>query len=170
MKVVALIEIDKKAEIIDEIEVEIDLDEFNLSKLTKIKDKDISGQWVILDELLEIQNDFLISYQNEKEKNTMIKLPPKYVKENYLIDYEPEDECPLGVDLLVTENNYPIGVIAGCDSIKQAKVNNNLDGHRYQGQLGIKLNDDYFLYYDEDEAGFDISKTSKDWDRGKNTI
>jgi len=86
-----------------------------------------------------------------------------------MVDYDSDDQCPLGVDVLIKEDGYPIGVIAGCDSIKQAKVNNNLDGHKYKGYLGIKLNNDYFLTYNNEEE-FKLVKTHMDWDRGKHTI
>lgn len=87
-----------------------------------------------------------------------------------MVDYESEDECPLGVDALIKEDGYPIGVITGCDSIKQAKVDNNLDGHKYKGELGIKLNSNNFLVYNQKEEQFKIVKTHTNWDRGKRTI
>ncbi|MGP3779607.1 hypothetical protein ACTWKD_12390 [Halanaerobium saccharolyticum] len=87
-----------------------------------------------------------------------------------MVDYQAEDKCPLDIDVLIKEDGYPIGVIKGCDSIQQAKVDNNLDGHRYKGELGITLNDKYFLTYKKDNEEFKVVKTNVDWDRGKHTI
>ena len=87
-----------------------------------------------------------------------------------MANYEAEDECPLGVDALIKEDGYPIGVVTGCDSIKQAKVDNNLDGHKYKGELGIKLNNDNFLVYKQGDEEFKLVKTHKNWDRGRRTI
>lgn len=175
MKIIKLLELDENAQILKEKEMEGQAEEqselnFDKPSQNDLENNNISGQWILLDELLEIDNRYLVYLKNEENEMTWIKLPQKYVEENYLVDYEPEDECPLGIDALIKEDGYPIGVIAGCDSIKQAKVDNNLDGHKYKGELGIKLNSNYFLTFNQKEEVFNIIETNVDWDRGKRTI
>ena len=175
MKIIKLLELDKNAHILNEKELKsnsekkIELSSINYPKKTD-KDYNISGDWLLLDELLEIDNQYLLSQKDKEQEITWIKLPAKYVEENYLVDYEPADECPLGIDALIKEDGYPIGVITGCDSIQQAKVDNNLDGHKYKGELGIKLNNNYFLTFNQQDEEFKVIKTNVDWDRGKRTI
>lgn len=173
MKIIYSAELDKQANIINEkeldAELKLDFAAADYPQKTN-KDFDISGQWLLIDELLKIDNKYLPFQRNEEKEMTWIKLPDKYVEEDYLVHYDSEDECPLGVDVLIKEDNYPIGVVSGCDSIKQAKVNNNLDGHKYKGVLGIKLNNQYFLCYKEKRKEFVINKTSVDYDRGSHSI
>lgn len=170
MEIIALLEIDRNEEIVNKDEVEYDLKNLSLAKLSQVEKDNIAGQWLVVDEIVEIDNEYLISFHDQKNQNTVIKLPAEYVAENYLVDYTTDDKCPVGIDALIKENGYSIGVVSGCKSIKQAKVQNNLDGYSYEGQLGFKLNDDYFLYYDKKDGFFDISETITDWDRGKRTI
>ncbi|MGM0500698.1 MAG: hypothetical protein ACQERL_10915 [Bacillota bacterium] len=175
MEIINFIELDEKAEIIKKKDLKNDS-----NKQVKVPSDDYfknaeeiidaSGQWLVINELVEIENEYLEHFTNKEEEITWIKLPGKYVEENYMVDYESEDECPLGVDALIKEDGYPIGVITGCDSIKQAKVDNNLDGHKYKGELGIKLNSNNFLVYNQKEEQFKIVKTHTNWDRGKRTI
>jgi len=174
MNIIKLLELDENTQILEEKEIENNSQKKDELKSIKQPTKDgkdfnISGQWLLLDELVEINNQYLLSQKDEKKEITWIRLPDKYVEEDYMVDYDSDDQCPLGVDVLIKEDGYPIGVIAGCDSIKQAKVNNNLDGHKYKGYLGIKLNNDYFLTYNNEEE-FKLVKTHMDWDRGKHTI
>lgn len=175
MKIIKLLEMGKKAQILNKKEMEsqsqnqIEITSDNYPQ-QEDKDFDVSGQWLLLDELIKIDNQYL-DYQKDKEnKMTWIKLPEQYVAENYMVNYNSDDRCPLGVDVLIKEDGYPIGVITGCDSIKQAKVNNNIDGHKYKGELGIKLNNKYFLTFNQDSEVFKVVKTNVDWDRGKHTI
>ena len=175
MEIINFIELDEKAEIMKKEDlkdnsnkqVEVPSDDY----FEKAEDIiDASGQWLVIDELVEIDNKYVEHFINKEKEITWIKLPEKYVKENYMINYKSEEECPLGVDALIKEDGYPIGVISGCDSIKQAKVDNNLDGHRYKGELGIKLNSANFLVYNQKNEQFKIVKTHTNWDRGKRTI
>jgi len=174
MKIINFFELDEKANIVKEKKFEsnsdkqIEVPSNDFFKETEVTD--ISGQWLVIDELLEVDNIYVDHFVNKETEITWIKLPEKYVKENYMAHYEAEDECPLGVDALIKEDGYPIGVITGCDSIKQAKVDNNLDGHKYKGELGIKLNNDNFLVYKQDDEEFKLVKTHKNWDRGRRTI
>ncbi len=171
MKIIDLLELDKNAEI---------LNKRNLKNIKELpsgfmsqKDKKgfkSAGHWLVLGEVLEIENQYLENVKDEKAEYTWIKLPDNYIDEGYMVDYEAEDQCPLGIDVLIKEDGYPIGVIQGCDSIKQAKVDNNLDGHKYKGELGIKLNNKYFLTYKKENEEFKVVKTNVDWDRGKHTI
>lgn len=175
MKIIKLLEMDSDAKILAEKELksdsqkEIELTTINYPKKEK-DDFNISGKWLLLDELVEINNQYLLSQKDKENEITWIRLPDKYVAEDYMVDYNTEDQCPLGVDVLIKEDGYPIGVISGCDSIKQAKVDNNLDGHKYKGELGIKLNNNYFLTFKEKTEEFKVVKTNLDWDRGKHTI
>lgn len=172
MKIIKFLELDEKAEILKEKEYEtksnIKLKVPSVNHFQEDEKINISGEWLVIDEILKITNKYIVNLLSDKM--TWIKLPEKYVEENYMIDYESDDECPLFVDALIREDGYPIGVITGCSSIKQAKVNNNLDGHKYKGELGIKLNDDYFLLYDKKDERFKLVKTYTDWDRGERTI
>ena len=175
MKIIYWLELDKKSQVLDEKEMETnDQNQIEISEdIYPQKDKNdfnISGQWVLLDELLEIDNQYLDYLKNEEKEITWIKLPEQYVEENYMINYDSDDRCPLGIDALIKEDGYPIGVISGCKSIKQAKVDNNLDGHKYKGTLGIKLNNNYFLTYNKENEEFKVIRTNVDWDRGKHTI
>ena len=173
MKIIYWLEMDKNGQILDkkemqsQSEIKISSDNY-LQK--KGEESDISGQWLLLDELVEINNKYLLSQKDEENEKTWIRLPDKYVEENYMVDYGAEDQCPLGVDVLIKEDGYPIGVIKGCDSIKQAKVDNNLDGHKYKGILGITLNNNYFLTFNGKDEEFKVVKLNVDWDRGKHTI
>jgi hypothetical protein len=175
MKIINFFKLDENAEVLEKKEVAVNT---NISikapskEFIKKTDKnlEISGSWLVLDELLEIDNKFLVNFKNEEKSITWVRLPDKYVEENYMVDYDAEDQCPLGVDVLIKEDGYPIGVIKGCDSIKQAKVDNNLDGHRYKGELGITLNNKYFLTFKKEDEEFKVVKTNVDWDRGKHTI
>ncbi|TDP80781.1 hypothetical protein C7957_1573 [Halanaerobium saccharolyticum] len=171
MKIIDLLELDENAEVINKKELkEIkELPAFIISQKQKEKFSS-AGQWLVLDELLEIDNKYVVYLHDEEKESTWIKLPANYVEEDYMVDYQAEDKCPLGIDVLIKEDGYPIGVIKGCDSIQQAKVDNNLDGHRYKGELGITLNDKYFLTYKKDNEEFKVVKTNVDWDRGKHTI
>lgn len=171
MKIINLLELNENAEILvkSEGQSEIYIPE-ELSANYFKNDVNISGQWLVLDEILKVNNENLIYYEEIDKNRTWIKLPDNYVKENYLIDYDIDDTCPPGIDLLVKEDGYPIGVISGCTSIKQAKINNNLDGHKYKGIFGIEINNNYFISYHKESKKFNILKTSKDWDRGKKTI
>jgi hypothetical protein len=171
MKIIDVLELDENAEILNKKELE------NIKKLPAVfktqKDEKAlksDGQWLVLGELLEIDNQYLLYLQDKENEFTWIKLPDNYVEEDYMVDYKTEDQCPLGIDVLIKEDGYPIGVIKGCDSIKQAKVDNNLDGHRYKGELGITLNNKYFLSYKKENEEFKVVKTNVDWDRGKHTI
>ncbi len=175
MKIIKFLELDEKAQILEEKDLksnfkkETELGSINYPQ-KKEKDYKISGEWLLIDELIEIKNQYLVYQKDEENKNTWIRLPDKFVTEDYMVNYSPEDQCPLGIDALIKEDGYPIGVIQGCDSIKQAKVDNNLDGHRYKGELGITLNSQYFLTYKKDNQEFKVVKTNVDWDRGKHTI
>ncbi|MFN2340714.1 MAG: hypothetical protein ABR547_05535 [Halanaerobium sp.] len=173
MKIIYWLEMDKNAQIVDEKEMESQ-SEIKISSDNHLQKKgeeaDISGQWLLLDELVEINNQYLLSQKDEEKEITWIRLPDKYVEEDYMVDYSAKDQCPLGVDVLIKEDGYPVGVIAGCDSIKQAKVDNNLDGHKYKGELGLKLNNDYFLTFKKESEEFKVVRTNVDWDRGKHTI
>ncbi|ADO77188.1 hypothetical protein [Halanaerobium praevalens] len=168
MDVINLFELDKKAKVVKlDSKEKIEADYFkesNLSQLIQANSEiaNISGQWLILDDVIKIDNQHLIYFKDKKENKTFIKLPNAYVEENYLINYEAEDTCPLGVDVLVKENGYPIGIVSGCKSIKQAKVQNDLDGHSYKGQLGFKLNQYYFLNYDQKFKEFRVITIKKD--------
>jgi hypothetical protein len=171
MKIIDVLKLDENAEILNKKELE------NIKKLpavfkTKKDEKAFKsvGQWLVLGELLEIDNQYLLNLKDKENEFTWIKLPDNYVEEDYMVDYEAEDECPLGIDVLIKEDGYPIGVIQGCDSVKQAKVDNNLDGHRYKGELGITLNNKFFLTYKKENEEFKVEKTNVDWDRGKHTI
>ncbi len=175
MKIIKLLEMDKNAQILDE--KDMDDKSQNTIEITSNNypqkedgELDISGQWLLLDELLEIDNKYVVDLKNKEKEITWIKLPEQYVAENYMINYDSDDRCPLGIDVLIKEDGYPIGVIAGCDSIKQAKVDNNLDGHKYKGELGIKLNNNYFLTFKKESEEFKVVKTNVDWDRGRRTI
>jgi len=171
MKIIDLLELDENAEILNKNDLKNikDLPAAIISQKENAE-FEVSGQWLILDELLEINNQYLVYFQDENQKNTLIRLPDNYVEEDYMVDYKTEDQCPLGIDVLIKEDGYPIGVIKGCDSIKQAKVDNNLDGHRYKGELGITLNNKYFLSFRKENGEFKVLKTNVDWDRGKHTI
>lgn len=173
MKIIYSAELDNEARILNEKEMDnklkVDLSSADFPQ-QKEEEINISGKWLLIDELLEIDNKYLPFQKNEEKEITWIKLPDKYVEEDYLIHYDSEDECPLGIDVLIKEDGYPIGVVSGCDSIKQAKVDNNLDGHKYKGELGIKLNNKYFLSYKKKREEFVISKTSIDYDRGSHSI
>ena len=175
MKIIKLLELNENAQLLDEKEMEnqsqnqIEISSDNYPQKEN-NDFNISGQWLLLDELLKIDNKYLVYVKNDEIEMTWIKLPEQYVAENYMINYNTDDKCPLGIDVLIKEDGYPIGVVSGCDSIKQAKVNNNLDGHKYKGELGIKLNKNYFLTFKEENEVFKIVKTYVDWDRGKHTI
>jgi hypothetical protein len=175
MKIIKKLELDENAQILEEKELksdsqkEIELTSINYPQ-KKEKNYKISGQWLLIDELVEINNQYLLFQNDEENETTWIRLPDKYVAEDYMVDYSPEDQCPLGIDVLIKEDGYPVGVIKGCDSIKQAKVDNNLDGHRYKGELGITINNKYFLTYKKDNEEFKVVKTNVDWDRGKHTI
>ncbi len=175
MEIVYCLELDENAKVVDK--EKLASYSKNLREITSEnypqkegKEFNIAGQWLLVDELMEIDNKYLDHVKNEEKGITWIRLPDKYVEENYLVNYAPEDECPLGIDVLIKEDNYPLGVVTGCDSIKQAKVDNNLDGHKYKGELGIKLNNDYFLTFNEESEEFEIDKTTVDWDRGKRTV
>jgi hypothetical protein len=111
----------------------------------------IAGEWLVVNELIEVDNDYLVYISLESEDITLVQLPGKYVEEDYLIDYDATDECPLGVDVLVREDGFNIKVVPGCDYQAQANVNNHLDGHKYTGYLGFKVNDDYFVTYRDDK-------------------
>ena len=175
MEIIYLLELDENAQIMTEEtlennspkQIEISSNDYPQNKGEELN---IAGQWLLVDELLEINNKYIINVKDSAKGITWIKLPDKYVEENYLVNYDPEDECPLGIDVLIKEDGYPISVLTGCDSIKQAKVDNNLDGHKYKGELGIKLNKDYFLTFKEEDEEFKIVNTSVDWDRGKRTV
>jgi hypothetical protein len=175
MKIINFFELDENNQVLNEKKVEssshkqVEVPSDDYFKKAE-NNFEISGQWLVIDELLNINNKYLNYIKNKEENLTWLKLPAKYVEENYMINYKTEDECPLGVDVLIKEDGYPIGVITGCDSIKQAKVDNNLDGHKYKGDLGIKLNNDYFLTYNQEDEEFRLIKTHTDWDRGKHTI
>lgn len=171
MNIIELLELNENAEILNKKDLK------NIKELpTVIKSKKdnadfkSSGQWLVLDELLEINNQYLVTLREKEEQRTWIKLPNNYIEEDYMVDYKAEDQCPLGIDVLIREDGYPIGVIKGCDSIQQAKVDNNLDGHKYKGELGITLNNKYFLTYKKENEEFKVVKTNVDWDRGKHTI
>ena len=171
MKIIDVLELDENSEILNKKELK------NIKEIPAVfksqKDKESfksGGQWLVIGELLEIDNRYLSSLQDKDKEFTWIKLPDNYVEEDYMVDYKTEDQCPLGIDVLIKEDGYPIGVIKGCDSIKQAKVDNNLDGHRYKGELGITLNNKYFLSYRKENEEFKVIKTNVDWDRGKHTI
>ncbi len=175
MEIINLFELDKKAQIVKKKKFESNPDkQVEVPSNNYFKESedviDISGQWLVIDELVEVKNKYVEHFTNKEEEITWIKLPEKYVKENYMINYKAEDECPLGVDALIKEDGYPIGVVTGCDSIKQAKVDNNLDGHKYKGELGIKLNNDIFLFYNQAKEQFKLVRTHANWDRGKRTI
>ncbi|MFW6001099.1 MAG: hypothetical protein ACOCQE_01900 [Halanaerobium sp.] len=175
MEIIYLLELDKNAEVLRKKDMlnlsqsQIELSSDNYPKKEDVE-FNIAGQWLLIDELLEVDNNYLTHLKNKDKNMTWIKLPDKYVEENYLVDYESDDECPLGIDVLIKEDNYPISVVSGCDSIKQAKVDNNLDGHKYKGELGIKLNKDYFLTFKEEDEEFKIVNTNVDWDRGERTV
>jgi hypothetical protein len=175
MDIIYFLELDKNAEVLREkdmlnlSEAQIEVSSDNYPKKEDVE-FNIAGQWLLIDELLEINNKYLTHLKNKDKNMTWIKLPDKYVEENYLVHYESDDECPLGIDVLIKEDNYPISVVSGCDSIKQAKVDNNLDGHKYKGELGIKLNKDYFLTFKEEDEEFKIVNTNVDWDRGERTV
>lgn len=170
VKIIELLELDENAEVLNKKEVESTVKDKMSTGTYSQKDIDFSGQWLVVDEILKITNKEIVYVVDEEKEKTWIKLPEKYVEENYLMDYDSDDECPSGIDVLVKEDGYPIGVITGCKSIKQAKVDNNLDGHRYKGELGLKINEQYFLSYNKDAGEFKLVKTNKDWDRGKHTI
>lgn len=175
MEIIYWLELDENAKVLNKKEVDmksqsqIEITSDNYPQQDE-KDFNISGQWLLLDELLEIENRYLLYQKDKENKMIWIKLPEQYVEENYMVNYSSDDQCPLGIDVLIREDGYPIGVISGCDSIKQAKVDNNLDGHRYKGELGIKLNSNYFLTFKEDSEKFKVVKTNVEWDRGKHTI
>jgi len=171
LKIIELLELNEDAEILNKKNLK-NIKELPTAIKSQKNKKDFksNGQWLVLDEPLEIDNQYLVNFQDEKEGKTWLKLPDNYVEEDYMVDYKADDQCPLGIDVLIREDGYPIGVIKGCDSIKQAKVDNNLDGHRYKGELGITLNNNYFLIYKKENNEFKIVKTSVDWDRGKHTI
>ncbi|TDO73386.1 hypothetical protein DFR79_1373 [Halanaerobium saccharolyticum] len=175
MEIIDLFELDENAEVLNKKEVKSNT--YSQLKLftedykqREDENFNISGQWIVLDESLEINNKYLNYVKYEDKDITWIKLPEKYVEDNYMVNYEADDQCPLGIDVLIKEDGYPLGVITGCDSIKQAKVDNNLDGHNYKGDLGIKLNNDYFLTFNQENEEFKIVKTNVDWDRGRRTI
>lgn len=175
MKIINFLELNENAEVLKKWDLES-----NAKDLVKAASEDfikkaekefnVSGQWLVIDELFEIDNKYLLNFKNKEKEITWIKLPEKYVKEDYLVNYDYHDQCPLEVDVLIREDGYPIGVVSGVNSIKQAKVNNNLDGHKYKGEIGLKLNKDYFLTFDKEKEKFKIIKTHVDWDRGKKTI
>lgn len=175
MNIISFFELDNNCQVLNKKDLEensqkkIEVPSDNYFKKTE-RDFDAAGEWLVIDELIEIKNQYLNYIKNEKKQITWIQLPEKYVEEEYMVDYDTDQECPLGIDALIEEDGYPIGVVTGCDSIKQAKVDNNLDGHRYKGLLGIKLNNDYFLSYNKDNREFRLIKTHMDWDRGKHTI
>src|SRR6056297_2928428 len=169
VNIIKLLELDENTQILEEKEIENNSQKKGELKSIKPPTKDgkdfnISGQWLLLDELVEINNQYVLSQKDENKEITWIRLPDKYVEEDYMVDYDSDDQCPLGVDVLIKEDGYPLGVIAGCDSIKQAKVDNNLDGHKYRGELGIKLNSNYFLTFKAENEDFKVIKTSVDWD------
>ncbi|RAK11219.1 hypothetical protein C8C77_103207 [Halanaerobium saccharolyticum] len=175
MKIIDLFELDENAKVLNKKEV--NSNSYSQLKLftedykqKEDKDFNISGQWIVLDESVKINNKYLNHLKNEENNLTWIKLPENYVEENYMVNYKVDDRCPLGIDVLIKEDGYPLGVISGCDSIKQAKVDNNLDGHKYKGDLGIKLNNDYFLTFNQENDELKIVKTNVDWDRGRRTI
>ena len=175
MKIIYFLELDENGQILAEKEmgspsktqIEVTPDNYPQKNET---DFNVSGQWLLLDELLEIDNQHISYFKDQEKEITWFKLPDKYVEEDYMIDYNSDDQCPSGIDVLIKEDGYPIGVVSGCNSIKQAKVNNNLDGHKYKGELGIKLNNQFFLSYQQENKEFKILKTSVDWDRGRRTI
>ena len=107
----------------------------------------IAGEWLLINDNIEVDNDYLVYAQRSSDGITLVQLPGKYVEEDYLVEYNAKDECPLGVDVLVRENGFNVRVVRGCDYQNQANVNNHLDGHKYSGYLGFKLNDDYFVTY-----------------------
>lgn len=171
MNIIELLELNENAEILNKEDLKSIKELPTVIKSKKEQDDfKSSGQWLVLDELLEINNQYLVTLQEEEEQRTWIKLPENYIEEDYMVDYKAEDQCPIGIDVLIKEDGYPIGVIKGCDSIQQAKVDNNLDGHKYKGELGITLNNKYFLTYKKENHEFKVVKTNVDWDRGKHTI
>ena len=107
----------------------------------------IAGEWLVIDELLDIDNNYLTYAQLQDDEITLVKLPEKYVEKDYLIDYETDEECPVGVDVLVRENGFNVDIVPGCAYQGDANVSNHLDGHKYSGYLGFQLNDDYFVTY-----------------------
>lgn len=173
MKIVNFFKLDENAEILEKKEIAANTNnsiKAPSKKFIKKADEnfEISGYWIVLDDLLEIDNQCLVYFKNEDREITWIRLPDQYVENNYMINYDSDNKCPIGIDVLIKEDGYPIGVISHCNSIKQTNVNNILDGHKYKGELGIKLNNDYFLTYNNEE--FKLNKTHIDWDRGKHTI
>ncbi|MGM0501985.1 MAG: hypothetical protein ACQERJ_05615 [Bacillota bacterium] len=111
----------------------------------------IAGEWLLISEPLEVENECLVHVKGINNGNTLVKLPNKYVAEDYLVDYDADEECPLGVDVLIREDGFNVEVVPGCDYRSQANVNNTLDGHQYTGYLGFKLNDDYFITYRDNQ-------------------
>ena len=88
MKIIYWLEVDKDSQVVDEKEMEsnaqnqIDISEDSYPQ-KDTNDFNISGQWVLLDELLEIDNQYLDYLKNEEKEMTWIKLPEQYVKDNY---------------------------------------------------------------------------------------
>mgnify|MGYP006276005013 FL=1 len=115
------------------------------------KPVNIEGEWLVVNELMDVENDYLTYAQRKSDNKTLIQLPGKYVEEDYLVDYDASDECPLGIDVLVREDGFNVNVVPGCDYKSDANVNNHLDGHKYSGYLGFKLNEDYFVTYKNDK-------------------
>ena len=109
--------------------------------------EDIAGVWIVIDGKVDSDNDNIIYAYREVDDTTLVKSPiNNFDKKDYIIDYS-ENPNALDIhqdspfDVLVRKNGYNFKVNFDVD----------LDGYKYTGVLGLKLNNNLFLGFESNK-------------------